>query len=147
MEEAWETDVAVQVHSSLEGRLKWGSRDLIRQARRRGRTGLLVQVGLRGPPRSVSPKWCLVFVVDGGRELCSVDRTSISKVRFVPMSPGLHLLQLDVQRARERRPTRVERKVVLDQGDLLLVTCDPVQPNVFYRRSPAVDTWNLQIIR
>ncbi|GAA2458779.1 hypothetical protein GCM10010433_71160 [Streptomyces pulveraceus] len=138
---------AVQVNSSFGGRVKWRSRRLIHQARRRGRTGLLVQVDLRDPPRSVSPKWCLVSVAEGGRELCGVDRTSIRKVHFVPMSPGSHLLQLDVQRAREQRSTRVERKVVLGQEGLLLVTCDPVQPNVFYRRSPAVDTWNLQIIR
>ncbi|MDK0519240.1 hypothetical protein [Streptomyces sp. ML-6] len=76
-----------------------------------------------------------------------MDRTSIRKVHFIPLSPGPHLLQLDVLRTREKRSTRVEREVVLDQGDVLLVTCDPVQPNVFYRRSPVADTWSLQIIR
>ncbi|MEU0835393.1 hypothetical protein [Streptomyces sp. NPDC005969] len=50
-------------------------------------------------------------------------------------------------RSRRRRSTRVQRKVVLGQGDILLVTCDPVQPNVFYRRSPAVDTWSAQILQ
>ncbi|MFF9566251.1 hypothetical protein [Streptomyces sp. NPDC014685] len=86
-------------------------------------------------------------VTEGGRELCGVDRTSIRKVHFIPLSPGPHLLQLDVLRTRKKRSTRVEREVVLDQGDVLLVTCDPVQPNVFYRRSPVADTWSLQIIR
>ncbi|TXS63829.1 hypothetical protein EAO76_40375 [Streptomyces sp. sk2.1] len=140
-------NIAAQVNSSFDGRVKWRSRYLIHKARRQGRTGLLVQVDLRDPPRSWSPKWCLVSVTEGGRELCGVDRTSIRKVRFIPLSPGSHLLQLDVIRTRKKRSTRVEQKVVLDQGDLVLVTCDPVQPNVFYRRSPVVDTWSLQIIQ
>ncbi len=36
---------------------------------------------------------------------------------------------------------------MLGQGDILLATCDPVQANVFYRRSPEADTWSLQILK
>ncbi|GJF27242.1 hypothetical protein [Streptomyces sp. HO565] len=36
---------------------------------------------------------------------------------------------------------------MLGQGDILLVTCDPMQPNVIYRRSGKVDTWSWQILQ
>ncbi|MER5503480.1 MULTISPECIES: hypothetical protein [unclassified Streptomyces] len=140
-------DIAVQVDSDFDGRLKWRSRYLIHKARRRGRTGLLLQVDLRDPPRSMSLKWCLVSVTESGRELCSIDRTSIRKVRFIPLSPGSHPLHLEITRYRNRCSTQVQQDVVLGQGDILLVTCDPVQPNVFYRRSPEVDTWSAQILQ
>lgn len=137
----------MQVDSVFNGRLKWRSSYLIRRARRRARTGLLIQVDLRDPPRSMSPKWCLVSVTEGERQFCSVDRSTIRTVRFVPLLPGPHSLQLEVLRTRKRRSTRVERTVVLGQGDILLATCDPVQPNAFYRCSPEADTWSLQILK
>ena len=140
-------DVAVQVDSVFDGRLKWRSRYLIRRARRRGQTGLLIQVDLRDPPRSMSPKWCLVSITEGERRFCSVDRSTIRTVRFVPLLPGPRSLRLEVLRSRRRHSTHVERTVVLGQRDILLVTCDPVQPNVFYRRSPDADTWSLQILQ
>ncbi|MFJ2951523.1 hypothetical protein ACIO8H_28405 [Streptomyces sp. NPDC087226] len=136
----------MQVDNVFGGRLKRRSRHLIRRARRRGRTGLLIQVDLRDPPRSISPKWSLVSVTEGERQFCSVDRSTIRTVYFVSLLPGPHSLRLEVLRTRKRRSTRVERTVVLGQGDILLVTCDPVQPNVFYRRSPEADTWSLQIV-
>ncbi|MER7179131.1 hypothetical protein ABT404_06570 [Streptomyces hyaluromycini] len=135
------------MNSAFDGRLKWRSRHLIRKARRRGRTGLLIQVDLRDPSRSMSPKWCLVSVTEDERQLCSVDRSTITTVRFVPLLPGPHSLRLEVLRPRRRRSTRAERTVVLGQGDILLATCDPVQANVFYRRSPEADTWSLQILK
>ncbi|MEV5678498.1 hypothetical protein AB0L68_26730 [Streptomyces sp. NPDC052164] len=140
-------DVAVRVNSGFDGRLKWRSRYLIHRARRRGRSGLLLQVDLRDPPRSMSLKWCLVSVAESGRQLCRVDRTSIRKVRFIALPPGPSLLQLEVTRYRKRSSTQAQRNVVLGQGDILLVTCDPVQPNVFYRRSPVVDTWSVRILQ
>ncbi|MEU3901978.1 hypothetical protein [Streptomyces sp. NPDC045251] len=130
----------------FDGRLKWRSRYLINRARRRGQTGLLLQVDLRDPPRSMSLKWCLVLVTERGLELCGVDRTNIRKVRFIPLPPGPHSLDLEVTRLRERRSTLVQQKVVLGTGDVLLVMCDPVRPNVFHRRSPAVDTWSVQVL-
>ncbi|MFF1261218.1 hypothetical protein ACFVZT_30920 [Streptomyces sp. NPDC058321] len=140
-------DVAAQVNSVFGGRLKWRSRYLIHKARRQGRTGLLIQVDLRDPPLSMSPKWRLVSITEGERRLHGTDRTSLRTVRFVSLSPGSHSLQLEVQRTHRRRSTRVDREAVLGQGDILLVTCDPVQPNVFYRRSPEVDTWSLHIVQ
>jgi hypothetical protein len=137
----------VQVNSDFGGRLKWRSHYLIHKARRRGRTGLLLQVDLRDPPRSMSVKWCLVAVAESGHRLCSVDRTSMRKIRFVPLPPGPHPLHLEVTRHRKRCCTQAQQNVVLGQGDILLVTCDPVQPNVFYRRSPVVDTWSAQILQ
>ncbi|MFF2732224.1 hypothetical protein ACFVS9_30490 [Streptomyces sp. NPDC058008] len=140
-------DIAVRVDRGFDGRLKWHSRYLIHRARRRGQAGVLLQVDLRDPPRSTSLKWCLVSVTEEGRRLCGVDRTSVGKVRFVPLSPGPHPLHLQVTRRRERRSTRIRRHVVLGRGDILLVTCEPVQPDVFYRRSPGADTWSTQILR
>ncbi|WP_285574176.1 hypothetical protein [Streptomyces sp. RTGN2] len=137
----------MQVNSDFDGRLRWRSRYLIHRARRRGRTGLLFQVNLRDPPRNMSLKWCLVSVTENGQWLCSVDRTSTRKVRFIPLPPGTHPLHLEVMRYRKRRSTQAQQNIVLGQGDILLVTCDPVQPNVFYRRSPVVDTWSAQILQ
>lgn len=137
----------VQMDSVFGGRLKWRSRYLVHRARRRGRTGLLFQADLRVPPRSMSRKWCVLSVTANGRHLCSIDQTTFRTVRFFPLPPGLHSLHLEVVRVRRPGPTRVEQNVVLSQGDILLVTCDPVQPNVFYRSSPVVDTWSTQVLQ
>jgi hypothetical protein len=139
--------VAVQVNDVFEGRLKWRTRLLIRRARRQGSTGLIIQVDLRDPPQSMSPKLCVVCVREGEEEFCSVSRANLKTVRFIPLHPGTHVLNLEVLRFRRRQSTRVERTVVLAQAEVLLLTCDPVQPNVFYRRSPKADTWSLQILR
>lgn len=140
-------DIEAKVATEFDGRLQWRTRQLIRRARRRGQTGLLFQVDLRDPFRSMSPKWCMVYITEGGKWLCGLDRTSFNKVRFIPLPPGPHTLRLEVMRYSRRRSTRVQQEVVLGEGDVLLVTCEPVQPHVFYRRSPSADAWSTQLLR
>ncbi|MFJ4013851.1 hypothetical protein [Streptomyces sp. NPDC090026] len=122
------------------GRLKWVSRFKIFRARRRNATGMLFQADIREPGRSISLKWCSVSVDEGGKELCNA--ASTSKIpRFVALSPGVHRLRFRVIRSARKNFTEFEREFTFEEGDILLVVCDPVQPNVFYRRSPKEDTW------
>jgi hypothetical protein len=39
------------------------------------------------------------------------------------------------------RSTSFLQVVDLEEGEILVALCDPVQSNVFYRRSPDVDSW------
>jgi hypothetical protein len=36
--------------------------------------------------------------------------------------------------------------MALDEGDVLVAVCEPVQPNTFYAKSPEADTWRPGII-
>ncbi|MFI1950615.1 hypothetical protein ACH437_01935 [Streptomyces xinghaiensis] len=80
-----------------------------------------------------------------GESLASVDRTS-KLPKFAALPPGQHALRFRVVRAR-RRGTVFEKTFHLERGDVLLASCEPVQPTVFYRRSPRCDTWTMFVIK
>ncbi|MQY40978.1 hypothetical protein SRB17_90150 [Streptomyces sp. RB17] len=112
----------------------------LRREQRRSRTGVLLFAEIREPVRSLTHKAGIVSLWEDGVELCS--RTRDAKMpKFVELSPGLHRLEFKVTRMRAGKSTSFLKVVDLQEGEILVALCDPVQSNVFYRRSPDADTW------
>ncbi|MBQ0987687.1 hypothetical protein KBZ10_24845 [Streptomyces sp. F63] len=101
---------------------------------------MLLHAAIRSPSR----KWCVVVVELAGESLASADRTS-KRPTFAQLPPGHYALRFRVVRA--RLSTVFEKTFRLERGDVLLASCEPVQPNVFYRRSPRCDTWTMFVIK
>ncbi|KNE83668.1 hypothetical protein ADZ36_03275 [Streptomyces fradiae] len=138
-------DQALRVVEAEEvPRVPWTVRFRLWTARRRDRTGLLLHAAIRDPIRSPSRKWCVVMVELAGEPLASADRTS-RLPKFAQLPSGRHALRFHVVRA--RWSTVFEKTFRLERGDVLLASCEPVQPKVFYRRSPRCDTWTLFVIK
>ncbi|MFK4103919.1 hypothetical protein ACI2L1_28330 [Streptomyces sp. NPDC019531] len=112
----------------------------LRRARRRRRTGVLVFAEIREPVRSLTYKAGIVSVREEGVELCSRGRGAKTP-RFIELPPGPHRLDFRVTRMKASRSTSFLQMVDLKEGEILVALCDPVQSNVFYRRSPDVDSW------
>ncbi|MER5499767.1 MULTISPECIES: hypothetical protein [unclassified Streptomyces] len=121
-------------------------RSALGRANRRGRTGLLFHADMRSSFRSFTFKWAIVLIERGGVELCHKDGTTLRGPKFVDLSPGAHTLTFRVVRARRSRGTLFEKEIFLRKGDVFMALCEPIQPNVFYRKSPEEDIWRLRKI-
>ncbi|MFF3391190.1 hypothetical protein ACFYW1_09720 [Streptomyces sp. NPDC002669] len=121
-------------------------RSALGRADRRGRTGLLFHADMRSSYRSFTFKWAIVLIECDGVEVCHKDGTTLRRPKFVDLSPGVHTLSFRVIRARRSRETFFEKEIHLRNGDVFVALCEPIQPNVFYRRSPEEDTWRLRKI-
>jgi hypothetical protein len=118
----------------------------LRRARRRRRTCVLVFAEIREPVRSLTCKAGIVSVREEGVELCSRGRgrgrgRGAKTPRFIELPPGPHWLEFRVTRMNASRSTSFLQVVDLKEGEILVALCDPVQSNVFYRRSADVDSW------
>ncbi|WP_035842074.1 hypothetical protein [Kitasatospora azatica] len=122
-------------------KLPWTVRLRLRWVRQHGGTGLLMHASIREPVRSLSLKSPVVTAWEGRKDLCSVSCEG-HLPRFVALDPGTHRLTFQVARLRGGS-TSFERIVELLPGQVFLALCDPVQADVFYRRSLAEDSWTL----
>lgn len=118
-------------------------RFLLWRMKRAGRTGLLFRCAMRDSHRSVTRKWSIVSVESEGNRLCEMSNTTFKRPVFVDLPPGRHGLTFRVIRSSRSRSTLFHEEVSLGQGDIFLAMCEPIQPNVFYRKSPKVDTWKI----
>ncbi|MEU6355918.1 hypothetical protein ABZ896_42515 [Streptomyces sp. NPDC047072] len=136
------TDTGRPSVKALDGsqRLPLLVRWCLKRARRKGRTGVLVFAEIREPVRSLTHKAGIVSVREEGVELCSRDRGAKTP-RFIELPPGPHRLEFGVTRMKASGSTSFLQVVDLKEGETLVALCDPVQSNVFYRRSPDVDSW------
>lgn len=124
-------------------KIPWTARMRLRRAIRRGRTGALLHAEIREPPQGVSLKSSVVSMrePDGFHVYCG----KMPKLpAFVELKPGRHDLQFMVTRM--RGDTSFSRAVDLKRGDVLVALCEPIQPNVFYKRSPSTDTWRIGVV-
>ncbi len=121
-------------------RMPWRARRLLRRVQRSGGTGVLLIAEIREPIRSFSDKAGIVSIREDGQRICSRDRF-VKAPKFVELAPGLHDLEFVVIRFRASRTSSFRRAVELQEGDVLVALCDPVQPNTFYRKSRTVDSW------
>ncbi|WP_028809982.1 hypothetical protein [Streptomyces sp. 351MFTsu5.1] len=112
----------------------------LQREQRKGRTGVLVFAEIREPVRSLTHEAGIVSVWEDGVELCCRSRAAKTP-RFVELHPGSHRLKFKVIRLKARRSTSFTQVVDLQEGQILVALCDPVQPDVFYRRSPDADSW------
>lgn len=126
-------------------RIPWRARKCLGRAQKRGRTGVLLIAEIREPIRSLTDRAGTVSIRENGLEICYRDRFSKAP-KFVELAPGLHELEFTVIRLRESRTSSFRRAVELQEGDVLVALCDPVQPNTFYRKSQAVDSWFVGIL-
>ncbi|MFJ3277595.1 hypothetical protein [Streptomyces halstedii] len=118
----------------------------LRWLRRRRKTGVLLHWIMRTGYRAVTLKWSIVSVELGGTTLGSLGSPQFCDSRFIGLPPGSHDLGLRVIRGRRSRGTYCEQTVDLAPGDIFLALCEPVQPDVFYRKSPVEDTWQLRLV-
>ncbi|WP_415949942.1 hypothetical protein [Streptomyces sp. KLOTTS4A1] len=133
----------VKIDTPLTG-VKFSVRRRLRSIKRSGRTGLLLVSEIREPVRSFTFKAGVVSVHERGNELCFGSRDS-KRPKFVELEPGSHSLELRVTRMQAGRSTVASTDMELNAGDILVIVCDPVQANVFYRRSPSRDSWTVGI--
>lgn len=126
------------VDSSPE--IAFRARRRLRRIKKAGKAGVLLVAEIREPVRSLTFKAGVVSVRKGPVELCFASSVS-RRPKFVELAPGLHSLDFRVLRMRGSRSSSITEAVELRAGDVIVVLCDPVQANVFYRRSPELDTW------
>ncbi len=100
---------------------------------------------IREPLRSLTYKAGVVSLRENGVELCSRSRDA-KMPKFVELPPGAHRFEFKVLRVRAGRSSLFQRVVDLEEGEILVALCDPVQSNVFYRRSPDADTWEVGVV-
>ncbi|MFJ8002713.1 hypothetical protein ACIQ7D_37415 [Streptomyces sp. NPDC096310] len=138
------TDSTPDVTELKEGnRIPWGARLRLRRALNRGRTGVLLGAEIREPPRSMSPNWSTVWIKKDGESLAACSK--IERLpKFVDLTPGSHELIFIVTRTR-KGGTSFTKTVTLHPGEILVALCEPIQPNVFYKKSPAADTWKFGV--
>ncbi|WP_415949943.1 hypothetical protein [Streptomyces sp. KLOTTS4A1] len=136
--------VEVRIGTPLTG-VKFSVRRRLRSIKRSGRTGLLLVSEIREPVRSFTFKAGVVSVHERGNELCFGSRDS-RRPKFVELEPGSHRLELRVTRMQAGRSTAASAETELNAGDILVIMCDPVQADVFYRRSPGGDSWTVGIV-
>lgn len=125
-------------------KIPWGARIRLHRALKKGQTGLLLHAEIREPPRSISPHWSTVWVSESGEQLCACSKVE-RLPKFTELKPGIHKIKFIVTR-RGKDDTSFAREINLGKGDIFVALCDPVQPNVFYRKSKEVDHWRLGII-
>ncbi|UXX96764.1 hypothetical protein N7U49_42545 [Streptomyces sp. AD2-2] len=126
-------------------RMPWRARKLLRRVQRSGRTGVLLVAQIREPIRSFTDKAGIVSIRESGQRICSRDRFAKAP-KFVELAPGFHDMEFVVIRFRASRTSSFRRAVELPEGAVLVALCDPVQPNTFYRKSRAVDSWFIGIL-
>ena len=64
--------------------------------------------------------------------------------KWVPLEPGVHDLRFSASRW-NGSGTSFRRCVDLTAGEVLVAVCEPVQPPVFYAKSPSADLWHLGV--
>ncbi|WP_258572730.1 hypothetical protein [Streptomyces sp. KM273126] len=117
----------------------------LRKEQHRRRTGVLLYAEIREPLRSLTYKAGVVSLWENGVELCSRSRDT-KMPKFVELPPGAHTFEFKVIRVRAGKSSSFQKVVDLDEGEILVAVCDPVQSNVFYRRSPDADTWVVGVL-
>ncbi|MFH9266032.1 hypothetical protein ACH4KN_17500 [Streptomyces sp. NPDC017546] len=75
-----------------------------------------------------------------------MNNTSVKRPVFVDLPPGRHELTFRVIRAKRSRHTVFHEEIHLREGDVFLALCEPIQPDVFYRKSPTEDTWRIGVV-
>lgn len=124
-------------------KIPWVAQIYLSRALRRGRTGVLLDANIRDPPRSMSPKWGIVWIKENGESLCARSKSE-RLPKFVGIGPGKHDLEFIVTR-RGRGGISFSKEIELQPGQVLVALCEPIQPNVFYKKSPTADAWRIGI--
>jgi hypothetical protein len=124
-------------------RLPWLVRLQLNRVRRQRRTGLLLYGMIRTAARSRSKYAPVVSVREGRHLLCMCSNTS-KFPKWVNLGPGLH--DLGFLAGTRRTSSSFDRSFNLNDGDVLVAICEPIQSKlVFAQRQPA-NLWYLGIL-
>lgn len=104
---------------------------------------MLLCAVIRTPVRPARLQAPVVALREGADRLCASGRRSRGP-KWVPLEPGVHDLRFSVIR-RDGSGTSFRRCVNLEAGEVLVAVCEPVQPPVFYAKSPSADRWHLGV--
>lgn len=124
--------------------VRWFARMKLGRARKRHQTGLLLSAIIHTGSRAITSRRPVVAIYEGDRGLCMCSPSSKSP-KFTALDPGAHLLRFGASAGRSS--SSFELSVALQPGDILIAVCEPVQPWVFYARSPAADQWHIGVDR
>jgi hypothetical protein len=108
--------------------LPWLVRLRLRSVRKKGRTGLILYGIIRQGPRQISRQLPYAGLMEGKRHL-GTRSPSAHLPKWKSLSPGTHeILFLAGNRIRS---SNFDARITLDEGDVLVAVCEPVQPNTF----------------
>jgi hypothetical protein len=119
--------------------LPWLVRVWLRSARRKARTGLLLYGIIRQGPIQISSQMPYASIREGKRHL-GMRGPSNRLPKWVSLTPGAH--ELSFQAGNSIRFSSFEARMSLNEGDVLVALCEPVQRS----KSPKADMWKLGII-
>jgi hypothetical protein len=122
----------------------WFARIRLSRARKRHQTGVLLSAIIRTNSRAITSRRPLVAIREGGRRLCLCSPSS-KFPKFTTLDPGVHLLRFHVSAGESA--SSFAQSVTLQPGDILVAVCEPVQPWVFYAKSPTADQWHIGVDR
>jgi hypothetical protein len=110
---------------------------------RQRQTGLLLYGLIRTAVRSGS-KWApVVSVREHRKRLCVCSKTS-KFPKWAPLAHGAHDLTFLAATLRTR--STFERTFVLDDGDVLVVICDPIETKWFWQVRQPANLWYIGIL-
>jgi hypothetical protein len=123
--------------------LPWMVGVRLRSAQNRGRTGFILYGRIRQGPRAISSRLPHAGIMEGKRRLAT--RGASGRLpQWKSLSPGTHKLTFIAGDGNDF--SAFDQPVTLNEGDVLVAVCEPVQPNTFYAKSPEVDQWSLGIV-
>lgn len=132
-------DPGYRVSPVVPDDLPWLLRVRLRSARKKGRTGLILYGIIRQGQIQISRQRPYASIREGKRKLGSRDPTN-RLPKWVSLAPGVH--DLHFMAGNSIRFSFFDERVTLNEGDVLVAVCEPVQP----RKSPEADLWRLGII-
>jgi hypothetical protein len=118
----------------------------LRRMRRQRRTGLLLYGMIHTAARSNS-RWApSISVREGGRTGRLLCRCShVSKFpKWASLEPGSH--DLDFLAARRETASSFDKSFVLDDGDVLVALCAPIETKLMLTHRRQADWWYLGIL-
>ena len=120
--------------------LPWLVRVWLRLARnrRKGRAGLILYGIIRQGPLQISRQLPYASIREGKRRL-GVRGPTGRLPQWVSLPPGTH--EFSFLAGNSIRSSSFQGRVTLNEGDVLVAVCEPVQP----RKSPEADIWHLGI--
>lgn len=130
--------------SRLElNRLTWSGKFRLWLAQKRPGSGVLLNARIRTPVRSMSPKMPSAVIRESGIELCECSPYS-PWGKWKPLASGSHTLEFHA--VRFFSSSSFSRSIFLEDGEILIALSEPIQPDVFYAKSPSFDMWYLGIV-
>ena len=125
-----------------EAKLSWLARRKLYKHQERRETGLLLHAIIRTPSRSMSSKKPGVAIREG--ESLLFRSSAYSRLpKWVSIAPGAHDLAFHAYRSSSG--SSFTKRIVLAEGNVLVVVCEPIQAWQVYGKSPSADTWYLGI--